>query len=170
MIGWFWPDKQAAASPPREGDMAERVEPAPVLDVSKLPTVSFGTKSLTWCGIIGMMAIEGMVFVLMIASYFYLHSRSVEWPPHDNPPDAFLGHAESRCLSSQRHSQRMVSPTRAQRRPPGRADRPGHRYRSSESSILSFAISNCAISTAIGASTPMAQPSGLLMGLHVTIC
>jgi cytochrome c oxidase subunit 3 len=48
----------------------------PVLDVSKLPTVLFGTKSLTWCGIIGMMAIEGMVFVLMIASYFYLHSRS----------------------------------------------------------------------------------------------
>jgi hypothetical protein len=62
-----------------------------VLDVSKLPTVQFGTKSLTWCGIIGTMAIEGMFFVLTIASYFYLHSRSVEWQPHENPPMLFWG-------------------------------------------------------------------------------
>ena len=68
----------------------EQVE-RPVLDVSKLPTVLFGTRSLTWCGIVGMMAIEGMVFALMIVSYFYLHSRSVEWPPHENPPDLFWG-------------------------------------------------------------------------------
>jgi cytochrome c oxidase subunit 3 len=61
------------------------------LDVSKLPTVQFGTKSLTWCGIIGMMAIEGMFFVLTIASYFYLHSRCVESPPHENPPMLFWG-------------------------------------------------------------------------------
>jgi heme/copper-type cytochrome/quinol oxidase subunit 3 len=39
----------------------------------------------------GMMTIEGMVFALMIVSYFYLHSRSVEWPPHTNPPDLFWG-------------------------------------------------------------------------------
>ena len=70
--------------------MAERVERA-VLDVSKLPNVVFGTRSLTWCGIMGMMAIEGTVFVLMIASYFYLHSRSLEWPPRENPPDLFWG-------------------------------------------------------------------------------
>lgn len=70
--------------------MAERVEPA-LLDVSKLPNVVFGLRSITWWGIMGMMAIEGMVFALMIASYFYLHSRSVEWPPHSNPPDLFWG-------------------------------------------------------------------------------
>jgi heme/copper-type cytochrome/quinol oxidase subunit 3 len=70
--------------------MAERVEAA-VLDVSRLPTVLFGRRSVTWCGIIGMMAIEGTVFALMIASYFYLHSRTVEWPPHTNPPDLFWG-------------------------------------------------------------------------------
>jgi len=70
--------------------MAERVEPA-VLDVSGLPTVQFGIRSITWWGVMGMMAIEGTVFVLMIASYFYLHSRSVEWPPHRNPPDLFWG-------------------------------------------------------------------------------
>lgn len=70
--------------------MAERVEPA-VLDVSKLPNVVFGTRSVTWNGIIGMMAIEGTVFLLTIAAYFYLHSRSVEWPPHENPPALFWG-------------------------------------------------------------------------------
>lgn len=70
--------------------MAERVDRA-VLDVSGLPTVAFGIRSVTWWGVMGMMAIEGTVFVLMIASYFYLHSRSVEWPPHRNPPDLFWG-------------------------------------------------------------------------------
>lgn len=70
--------------------MAERVEPA-VLDVSKLPNVVFGARSVTWNGIVGMMAIEGTVFLLMIAAYFYLHSRSVEWPPHENPPALFWG-------------------------------------------------------------------------------
>ena len=70
--------------------MAERVEPA-VLDVSDLPTVVFGIRSVTWWGIIGMMAIEGTVFVLMIASYFYLRTRTVEWPPHRDPPALFWG-------------------------------------------------------------------------------
>jgi cytochrome c oxidase subunit III len=70
--------------------MAERVEPA-VLDVSDLPTVVFGIRSITWWGILGMMAIEGMVFVLMIASYFYLRTRTIEWPPHRNPPALFWG-------------------------------------------------------------------------------
>jgi heme/copper-type cytochrome/quinol oxidase subunit 3 len=71
--------------------MAERVAERPVLDVSGLPTVQFGIRSITWWGIMGMMAIEGTVFLLMIAAYFYLHSRSVEWPPHSNPPDLFWG-------------------------------------------------------------------------------
>ena len=70
--------------------MAEPVG-RPVLDVSKLPTVHFGSHSLTWWGVLGMMAIEGTVFLLMIATYFYLHSRSVEWPPHRNPPDLLWG-------------------------------------------------------------------------------
>jgi len=70
--------------------MAERVERA-TIDVSALPTVAFGTRSITWWGIMGMMTIEGMVFVLMIASYFYLHSRSVEWPLQSDPPDLRWG-------------------------------------------------------------------------------
>lgn len=70
--------------------MAERVEHA-ALDVSHLPSVQFGAKSITWWGMMGMMAIEGTVFVLMIAAYFYLHSRSIAWPPHENPPALFWG-------------------------------------------------------------------------------
>jgi cytochrome c oxidase subunit III len=73
--------------------MAERVDAASAatLDVSGLPTVVFGGRSFVWLGIMGMMAIEGMVFVLMIASYFYLHSRSVEWPPQSDPPALLYG-------------------------------------------------------------------------------
>jgi cytochrome c oxidase subunit III len=63
----------------------------PALNVSELPTVGFGTRSITWWGIMGMMAIEAAVFALMIVSYFYLSTRSIEWPPHRDPPDLFWG-------------------------------------------------------------------------------
>ena len=63
----------------------------PSLDVSRLPNVGFGTKSITCWGIAGMMIIEGFLFALMIAAYFYLSTRSVEWPPHRDPPDLFWG-------------------------------------------------------------------------------
>jgi cytochrome c oxidase subunit 3 len=62
-----------------------------VLDLSMLPNVTFATRSLTWWGTIGMMAIEGGVFALVIAAYFYLHSRSQDWPPGVLPPDLTWG-------------------------------------------------------------------------------
>jgi len=71
--------------------MAEDLKPRAVLDVSALPNVVFGTSSTTWWGIIGMMAIEGGVFALVIAAYFYLHSRTTTWPPGDLPPDLLWG-------------------------------------------------------------------------------
>jgi cytochrome c oxidase subunit III len=51
------------------------------LDLSMLPDVTFAARSITWWGTIGMMTIEASVFALVIASYFYLHSRSQDWPP-----------------------------------------------------------------------------------------
>ena len=69
----------------------EQVINRPSLDVSKLPNVGFGTKSITWWGVMGMMAIEATVFALMIAAYFYLSTRSIEWPPHRDPPDLLWG-------------------------------------------------------------------------------
>lgn len=71
--------------------MAEDIKPRPVLDVSGLPNVTFVTGSITWWGILGMMAIEGGVFALVIASYFYLHSRTNSWPPGVLPPDLLWG-------------------------------------------------------------------------------
>jgi len=61
------------------------------LDVSALPDVNFAARSITWWGTIGMMMIEGSVFALVIASYFYLHSRSQDWPPGVLPPDLRWG-------------------------------------------------------------------------------
>lgn len=62
-----------------------------VLDVSPLPDVTFAAKSLTWWGTIGMMVIEGGVFALVVASYFYLQTRSQYWPPGVLPPDLTWG-------------------------------------------------------------------------------
>ncbi len=56
------------------------------LDVSKLPSVSIGHQNVTWLGNIFYMLIEGTMFVLVIASYFYLRSRAVDWPPAPQLP------------------------------------------------------------------------------------
>jgi cytochrome c oxidase subunit III len=55
--------------------------PARTLDVSKLAPGAFGYRSLMWWGTVGMVAIESTMFGLAIASYFYLRTRSPEWPP-----------------------------------------------------------------------------------------
>lgn len=69
----------------------EYVKPRPLLDVSELPDVNFATRSITWWGTLGMMLIEGGVFALALAAYFYLHSRTDTWPPGVLPPDLLWG-------------------------------------------------------------------------------
>ena len=54
-------------------------EPAPVADVSALPTFAFGPKSPMWWGTLGFMALEGMGFALAAATYLYLDSAP-DWP------------------------------------------------------------------------------------------
>lgn len=62
------------------------------LDVSGLPPGAFGSRTLTFWGTVGIVAIEGTVFGLAIAAYFYLVSRSPAWPPHGvAPPDLRWG-------------------------------------------------------------------------------
>src|SRR3954470_11205822 len=56
------------------------------LHVGNLPTVVFGHRSLIWWGTIGMMAIEGTMFAIVIAAYFYLRTRISDWPPGLMPP------------------------------------------------------------------------------------
>lgn len=66
--------------------MSERL-----LDVSGLPSYRFSHHSLTWWGIMGMVAIEGTVFALALAVYFYLWSQNPRWPLSTPPPDLRWG-------------------------------------------------------------------------------
>lgn len=52
-----------------------------VLDVSHLPTGTNDSRALLWWGNIGMLAIEGTMFALSAAGYFYLRSVNLDWPP-----------------------------------------------------------------------------------------
>ena len=61
------------------------------LDVSGLPSYAFGHRSLMWWGTLGMVAIEGVVFALMVFAYFYLRTQSAEWPPGVPPPSLLWG-------------------------------------------------------------------------------
>lgn len=59
--------------------MSERL----TLDVSGLPDHAFGSRSVMWWGVMGMIATEGTVFLVAIASYFYLQGNEDSWPPAD---------------------------------------------------------------------------------------
>jgi heme/copper-type cytochrome/quinol oxidase subunit 3 len=61
------------------------------IDVSALPTFAFGKRSVLWWATVGMIAIEGTAFALMIAAYIYLKWRVPHWPPGVAPPDLFWG-------------------------------------------------------------------------------
>src|SRR3954466_2176892 len=76
-------------SPPRNG-MAPMSGPLG-LDVAELPSFGFSHRALTWWGTLGMIAIEGTVFVIAIVAYFYLRSHSSQWPPSSLPPDLIWG-------------------------------------------------------------------------------
>jgi len=63
----------------------------PALDVSELPSYGFSHRSVMWWGTAGMIAIEGTVFALAIATYFYLRSHSTTWPMSSLPPELRWG-------------------------------------------------------------------------------
>jgi cytochrome c oxidase subunit I+III len=56
------------------------------LDVSGLPTFAFGHRSILWWATMCMIAVEGTVFALSIASYLYLKGRVPHWPPGADVP------------------------------------------------------------------------------------
>jgi heme/copper-type cytochrome/quinol oxidase subunit 3 len=64
-----------------------------VLDVSGLPSVAFGSSNTTWLANFFYMMIEGTMFALLIASYFYLRTRATDWPPSQNVPYLWFGMA-----------------------------------------------------------------------------
>jgi heme/copper-type cytochrome/quinol oxidase subunit 3 len=58
------------------------------LDVGSLAPGGFGSRSLMWWGTMGIVLIEGTVFALAIAAYFYFRTRMAAWPPDGvAPPD-----------------------------------------------------------------------------------
>jgi cytochrome c oxidase subunit 3 len=62
------------------------------LDVGTLPPGAFGSRSLMWWGTLGIVLIEGTVFALAIAAYFFYRTRYPSWPPGDvAPPDLLWG-------------------------------------------------------------------------------
>lgn len=61
------------------------------LDVSGLPSVTFGPKSLLWWGTLGFIVIEGFTVVLTVAAYLYLRLNERNWPPEPTPlPDLLI--------------------------------------------------------------------------------
>ena len=61
------------------------------IDVAHLPDYAFSHRSIMWWGGASLMAIEGMMFALLIVSYIYLKGRSPEWPPGYFAPILFWG-------------------------------------------------------------------------------
>jgi cytochrome c oxidase subunit 3 len=62
------------------------------IDVSPLPEHAFGHRSLLWWATMGMVAIEGTVFALVIMTYLYLKGRNDHWPPGNIlPPGLWWG-------------------------------------------------------------------------------
>src|SRR5690242_9407740 len=63
---------------------------ARVIDVSDLPEGTTDSRALIWWGNLGMMVIEGTMFALVIATYLYLRTVNIDWPPSTvQPPTLF---------------------------------------------------------------------------------
>jgi len=52
-----------------------------VLDVSDLPHGTADSRALLWWGNLGMMAIEGAMFAMVLATFLYLRVSNLDWPP-----------------------------------------------------------------------------------------
>lgn len=51
------------------------------INVAALPDHGFGSRSIMWWGTMTIIAVEATVFILAIASYFYLQGNEETWPP-----------------------------------------------------------------------------------------
>src|ERR1051325_929667 len=64
------------------------------LDVSALPPIASGERTTVWWGVLGLLVIEGTMFALLAATYFYLLRNFESWPPAGTPaPDLLAGTA-----------------------------------------------------------------------------
>jgi heme/copper-type cytochrome/quinol oxidase subunit 3 len=70
----------------------------PVVDVAQLPDLGFGHRALMWWATLGVIAIEGSMFALMMTNYLYLKGRSPHWPPGVYPPALLWGSVNTALL------------------------------------------------------------------------
>ncbi|MBP0582568.1 cytochrome c oxidase subunit 3 [Labrys sp. LIt4] len=63
----------------------------PASDVSALPTFGHGSRSTTWWGTLGFMALEGTGFALAAGTYLYLALTWPEWPLGAAAPNHWPG-------------------------------------------------------------------------------
>jgi len=54
---------------------------ARVIDVSDLESGTADSRSLIWWGNLAMMVIEGTMFAMLVATYLYLRTVNLDWPP-----------------------------------------------------------------------------------------
>lgn len=60
------------------------------IDVSHLPSTTFGSRDIVWWGTAAFLAIEGTTLFICIVSYLYLARNESAWPPeHTLRPDVF---------------------------------------------------------------------------------
>jgi cytochrome c oxidase subunit 3 len=59
-------------------------------DVSELPTVVFGSRSLMWWATLGFMVVEGWTLALLVAAYLYFRQNYEAWPPLRTPYPSLL--------------------------------------------------------------------------------
>jgi cytochrome c oxidase subunit 3 len=70
-----------------------------MLDVSGLPPVASGPRATIWWGVLGLLLIEGTMFAILAATYFYLKQNFPVWPPSGTPdPDIGAGTANMALL------------------------------------------------------------------------
>ncbi|MFL6216533.1 MAG: heme-copper oxidase subunit III [Blastocatellia bacterium] len=61
------------------------------LDVSHLPAHAYGSREPLWWGNLLLLVIEGTMFALALATYFYLRKNFAHWPPPPTPyPELLL--------------------------------------------------------------------------------
>ena len=63
----------------------------PGIDVSNLPTFAFGHRPLTWWCTWSLILMEGGMFVVLFAVYFFLRTPVPDWPPGVAYPEPFWG-------------------------------------------------------------------------------
>ena len=64
--------------------------PARAVDVSRLPTVVYGSRNLMFWGTWAFMVIEGWTLALTAMTWFYLRQNTQHWPPLRTPEPSLL--------------------------------------------------------------------------------